>query len=167
MAHVELARLARTDPRIIAVSSSTDDELAEVWSATPNRMFLAGSGVGYALEWCARLAASENRPFAFISWEEAQECFSQIREEICLERAAVTLVVEPDADLAAPVSADLAAMCQLPGLSILSPKDTEELGQMLAWCAAKMVRRWSGFPRCSNVRRRAHVRRRLPAARRN
>ncbi len=106
----------------------------------PDRLFSVGSDATSALRWSANLAANGNRPFVFFSWEETQNGFGAIRQDICPRGAAVTLIVEARAasDRAkAPSSAGLAGIRQLPNLSVLSPKDATELRQMLSWCASQ------------------------------
>ena len=104
------------------------------------RLFRVSSDLPSALQWCANLASNGGRPFVFLSWEEAQNGFGQIRQAICLSRAAVTLLIEARTETMrneVPTSAVLAGIRQLPNLSVLSPKDGTELRQMLGWCAAQ------------------------------
>ena len=138
----ELARLAGADSRVVAISSAIDEETTAAWSGPRERMFLVDSGVPHALEWSASVAAGGGRPFVFISWDELQTAFGQVRE-ICLRGAAVTLVVEGRRDVPAEQAPSSAGMCgvrQLPNVAMVAPKDTVELGQMLAWCAAGRAR---------------------------
>jgi transketolase C-terminal domain/subunit len=140
VASEQLAQLARDDGRVVAVSTDLDISLLGPWTTIPNRMFPVASGVPHALEWCASLAAGGSRPFAFLSWEELQNCFGDVRQSICLKRAAVTLIVEPRRQTTGAErvsSAGLAGIRQLPHTSLLSPKDANELRQMLAWCASQ------------------------------
>ncbi len=134
----EVARLALLDSRVVAISSAIDEETTSAWSGPRERMFLVDSGVPHALEWSASVAVGGGRPFVFISWDELQASFGQVRE-ICQRGAAVTLVVEGRRDLPAEQAPSSVGMCgvrQLPNLSIVAPKDAIELRQMLAWCAA-------------------------------
>lgn len=136
----ELARLARHDARIMAVSTSVDPILLHPWESMPERIFRADLDLPHALEWSANLASSGSRPFMFLSWEEAQNVFGQIRQDICLPRAPVTLIIEPRGETAAGAmssSVGLAGIRQLPNISVLSPKDGMELRQMLEWCASQ------------------------------
>jgi transketolase C-terminal domain/subunit len=135
----ELAQHARNDPRITAISTSIDTELLRPWEELADRMFRVESGVSYALQWCATLATGGSRPFVFLSWQELQNSFGQMRQDICLKRAGVTLIVEPDAELAGSdsFSMGLAGLRQLPHLCVLSPKDSTELRQMVGWCVTQ------------------------------
>ncbi len=96
----ELARLAGADSRVVAISSAIDEETTAAWSGPRERMFLVDSGVPHALEWSASVAAGGGRPFVFISWDELQTAFGQVREYLPA-RAAVTLVVEGRRDVPA------------------------------------------------------------------
>ncbi|MBI3836980.1 MAG: hypothetical protein HY288_03485, partial [Planctomycetia bacterium] len=122
----ELAQRAHNDARIIAISTSIEAELLRPWAPLANRMFRVESGVSYALQWCATLASGGSRPFVFLSWQELQNSFGQVRQDICLKRAAVTLIVEPGTELpgGAASSMGLAGVRQLPHLCLLSPKDS-------------------------------------------
>jgi deoxyxylulose-5-phosphate synthase len=138
LASHQLAQLALDDARIVAVSTDLDTSVLDPWNTIPHRMFPVEAGVAHALEWCASLAAGGSRPFAFLAWEELQNSFGEVRQSICLNRAPVTLIVEPRAalvDETGACSAGLAGIRQLPHTSLLSPKDGTELRQMLAWCA--------------------------------
>ena len=133
-----LAALARSDARIAAVSTDADAALEAAWDDLPERVHCVDSGVSYALTWCAGLAAGGSRPFMFLSCDEALDNLGQIRREICESRAGVTLIMEsPSApgDSARRGSAQLAGVRQLPHTALLSPKDSTELEQLLAWCA--------------------------------
>ncbi len=136
----ELATLARRDERIALVSTSATAEFVRPWEALGERLFPVGADAPSALRWSASLAASGIRPFVFLSWEEAQNGFGPIRQDICLRGAAVTLIIEArdEANLNTPFSsAGLAGIRQLPNVSLLSPKDALELRQMLSWCASQ------------------------------
>ncbi len=136
----ELFALARQDARIVVVSTVQDPLVLDPWRTMSNRLFSVDSDVPHALKWCASLAAGGSRPFAFVDCEELQNSFGDVRQSISLARAPVTLLVEPrskSADSRTSTSAAMAGIRQLPNTSVLSPKDAEELRQMLAWSAAQ------------------------------
>jgi transketolase C-terminal domain/subunit len=138
IAALALAEVARRDERIVAVTSDADPALIAAWQSLGERLFSVAAGVPHALAWSASLASGTSRPFVFLTSDESQDGLGQIRRDICLPRAAVTLIVEARALEGAsskPGSACLAAFRQLPNLALLSPKDPLELRQMLAWCA--------------------------------
>jgi transketolase C-terminal domain/subunit len=140
VANSELAQLARDDSRIVSISTATDATFARAWETTPQRMFLVESGVPYALQWCADLALNGSRPFAFLSCEEAQNSFGQIRQDICLRRAPVTMILESRRDALdgeAASSASLAGIRQLPHTCLLAPKNAMEVREMITWCASQ------------------------------
>lgn len=132
-----LVELARGDERIVAVSTDVEEALADDWLVLPGRLYPVDSGVPYALSWCASLAAGGSRPFAFLSCDEGQDSLGQIRRDICLKRAPVTLILESRGQSGPSGSSCLAGIRQLPDISLLAPKDAAELRQMLAWCAAQ------------------------------
>jgi transketolase C-terminal domain/subunit len=131
----ELAALASTDGRIVALSTDRGAAMVGPWAAVAARMLSVESGIPHALEWCASVAAAGSRPFVFLTCEELQNSLGEMRQSICLRRAGVTLVVAPGGEAEMPSSASLAGVRQLPHTALVSPKDPFELRQMLQWCA--------------------------------
>ncbi len=137
-----LSERAASDARVVAVSTTLDADFSQPWESVPRRLFAVESGVPHALTWCANLAATGSRPFVFLSLDELQNSFGQIRQNICLKRAPVTLLVESRGELSeagAAATNPLGAIRQFPNTSIVSPKDASELCEMLAWCASQDV----------------------------
>jgi transketolase C-terminal domain/subunit len=140
VASLELARRAADDERIVAATASMDESLMQPWREMPHRLLHAESAIPFALRWCAALASEGGRPFVFLSLDELYDRFGQIRREICLKDAPVTFLVEPSPAVGEGEVASAAALAgvrQLPNVSLLAPKDTAELRQVIAWCAAQ------------------------------
>jgi transketolase C-terminal domain/subunit len=138
LASGELARRAELDPRIAVAVARADRALLRPWSELTDRVVQIESTAPLLLQWSAALALEGGRPFAFLSLQELLSGFGQLLQDICLKRAPVTLLVRPlgrshDDEIVS--SAALAGFRQLPHLSVMSPKDSIELGQMLEWCA--------------------------------
>ncbi len=138
LASSELARRAESDSRIAVAVARADRALLRPWSKLTDRTVQIESTAPLLLQWSAALALEGGRPFTFLSLQELLSGFGQLLQDICLKRAPVTLVVRPHGrshDDEIVSSAALAGFRQLPHLSVMSPKDSIELGQMLAWCA--------------------------------
>jgi transketolase C-terminal domain/subunit len=140
VASLELAQRAATDAQIMAVATSVDTSFVRPWHDMPHRILRVESGVPLALQWCAALALEGGRPFVFLSLQELQDGFAQLHQEICVKRAGVTLIVEPDAksgENEEVSAAGLAGIRQLPHLAVISPSDGSELQRMIAWCTTQ------------------------------
>jgi transketolase C-terminal domain/subunit len=138
VASAALAELARTDERIM-VAMELDSDFSQDWRDLPNRVLDARSAAADALQWSAALAGEGGRPFVFMTIQDLQDSFGRFRQEVCVPRVPVTLLVEPgrrEGDPWVASSAALAGIRQLSPLCVLSPKDGVELTQMIHWCSA-------------------------------
>jgi transketolase C-terminal domain/subunit len=138
VASAELARRAALDERISIAVARTDRQLLGPWSKLADRVVQMESTTPLLLQWSSALALEGGRPFVFVSLQDLLGGFGHLLHEVCLRRAAVTLIVRPhdrshDDEIVS--SAALSGFRQLPHLSVLSPKDSIELSQMLEWTA--------------------------------
>ncbi len=133
-----MLKLAESDPKIIAITAAMPDGtgLTPFANAFPDRFFDVGIAEQHALTFAAGLAAEGLRPVAAIYSTFAQRAYDQIFHDICLQNFPVTLAL----DRAGLVGDDgpthhgvfdLSYLRHLPGLTVMAPKDENELQHMI------------------------------------
>ncbi len=134
----ELISLARSDPRIVAITAGmpTGTGLAKFAAEFPNRMFDVGIAEQHAVTMATGLAIAGLRPYVAIYSTFLQRAFDQLVHDVCQNDQPVVIGV----DRAGLVGEDgtshqgmfgLPAQRQLPNLVIASPKDEQELRRLL------------------------------------
>jgi 1-deoxy-D-xylulose-5-phosphate synthase len=134
----ELIALAAEDPRIVAITAGmpTGTGLAKFQAAYPDRMFDVGISEQHAVTMATGLALGGMRPLVALYSTFLQRAFDQTVHDVCQNDAPVVLGV----DRAGLVGEDgtshqgmftIPAQRQLPNLVIASPKDEQELRQLL------------------------------------
>ncbi len=133
-----MLKLAETDPKIVAITAAMPDGtgLAPFARAFPDRFFDVGIAEQHALTFAAGLAVSGFRPVAAIYSTFAQRAYDQVFHDICLQKLPVTLAL----DRAGLVGDDgpthhgvfdLSFLRHLPDMTIMAPKDENELQHMV------------------------------------
>ncbi len=128
-----LSQMAGHDQRIVAIATNMAPELLEYVAAPADRFFAVDSLTPYALAWSASLATGGSRPFMFLSSDDVQNSLGQIRRDLCLARSPVTLLISPGTSAASAGSGSLAGLHCLPHGSLASPKNGQELAQLIRW----------------------------------
>jgi 1-deoxy-D-xylulose-5-phosphate synthase len=134
----ELLRLAATDPRICAITAGmpTGTGLAAFQERYPDRFFDVGIAEQHAVTMATGLALAGMRPVVAIYSTFSQRAFDQVVHDVCQNDAPVLLAI----DRAGLVGEDgtshqgmftLPAQRALPNLAIGSPKDEQELRDMV------------------------------------
>ena len=134
----ELLRLAATDPRICAITAGmpTGTGLAAFQERYPDRFFDVGIAEQHAVTMATGLALAGMRPVVAIYSTFSQRAFDQVVHDVCQNDAPVLLAI----DRAGLVGEDgtshqgmftLPAQRALPNLVIGSPKDEQELRDMV------------------------------------
>ena len=133
-----LVKLAAADDRIIAITAAMPDGtgLSPFARAYPDRFFDVGIAEQHALTFAAGMATEGFRPVAAIYSTFAQRAYDQIFHDICLQKLPVTLAL----DRAGLVGDDgpthhgvfdLSYLRHLPEMTVMAPKDENELQHML------------------------------------
>ncbi len=133
-----LAQLAADDKKIVAITAAMPDGtgLAPFAKAYPDRFFDVGIAEQHALTFAAGLATEGYRPVTAIYSTFAQRGYDQIFHDICLQKLPVTLAM----DRAGLVGDDgpthhgvfdLSLIRHLPEMTLMAPKDENELRHML------------------------------------
>jgi 1-deoxy-D-xylulose-5-phosphate synthase len=133
-----LVKLAAADDRIVAITAAMPDGtgLSPFARAYPDRFFDVGIAEQHALTFAAGMATEGFRPVAAIYSTFAQRAYDQIFHDICLQKLPVTLAL----DRAGLVGDDgpthhgvfdLSYLRHLPEMTLMAPKDENELQHML------------------------------------
>ena len=134
-----LARVARRDPRIVAITAAMPDGtgLDRFAQEFPERVYDVGIAEQHAVTFAAGLAAEGLRPVCAIYSTFLQRGFDQIVHDVALQELPVTFVL----DRAGLVGADgpthhglldLAYLRAIPHLVVAAPRDENELQHLLA-----------------------------------
>jgi 1-deoxy-D-xylulose-5-phosphate synthase len=133
---IELAA-SNTDIAAITAAMPTGTGLKEFGKAYPDRFFDVGIAEEHAMTLAAGMAAAGKHPVIALYSTFAQRAYDQILHDICLQDLPVTLCL----DRAGLVGADgpthhgvfdLSYLRHIPNMSIMAPKDENELRHMLS-----------------------------------
>jgi 1-deoxy-D-xylulose-5-phosphate synthase len=133
-----MVRLAAEDEKIIAITAAMPDGtgLSPFAKAFPSRFFDVGIAEQHAMTFAAGLAAEGFRPVAAIYSSFTQRAYDQVFHDVCLQKLPVTLAL----DRAGLVGDDgpthhgvfdLSYLRHLPEMTLMAPKDENELQHML------------------------------------
>jgi 1-deoxy-D-xylulose-5-phosphate synthase len=134
----ELVRLASADERICAITAGmpTGTGLARFAEAFPSRLFDVGIAEQHSVTMATGLALAGMRPVVALYSTFSQRAFDQIVHDVCQNAAPVVLAI----DRAGLVGEDgtshqgmftLPAQRSLPNLAIASPKDEQEMRDLV------------------------------------
>ena len=133
-----LVQLAEVDPKIIAITAAMPEGtgLNPFLQRFPERFFDVGIAEQHAMTFAAGLAADGFRPVVAIYSTFVQRAYDQVFHDICLQNLPVTIAM----DRAGLVGDDgpthhgvfdLSYLRHLPGITVMAPKDENELRHML------------------------------------
>ncbi|MBM9612782.1 1-deoxy-D-xylulose-5-phosphate synthase [Desulfobulbus rhabdoformis] len=136
-----ISRLARKDKRVVGITAAmpAGTGLAPFAAEFPDRFFDVGIAEQHAVTFAAGLALEGLRPFFAVYSSFMQRSLDQLIHDVCLPNLPVTIAL----DRAGVVGADgpthhgvfdLSFLRYVPNLTILAPKDENELQHMLAFC---------------------------------
>lgn len=133
-----LVQLAEQDPKIVAITAAMPDGtgLNKFAERFPERFFDVGIAEQHAMTFAAGLAADGFRPVTAIYSTFVQRAYDQVFHDICLQKLPVTIamdrsgVVGDDGPTHHGVF-DISYLRHLPGLTMMAPKDENELRHMI------------------------------------
>ncbi len=135
-----LAQQADADERIVTITAAmpSGTGLNHFEKAHPDRMMDVGIAEEHAVTLAAGLAAGGMKPYFAVYASFFQRSFDQLIHDVCMPNLNVTLLLDR-AGLVGEDGAthhgvwDLASMLPVPNLTVLAPRDLDELKTMLAW----------------------------------
>jgi 1-deoxy-D-xylulose-5-phosphate synthase len=152
------AELANTDPRIVAITAAmpTGTSVGSFGRIHPDRTFDVGIAEQHAVTFAAGLATQGMRPIAAIYSTFLKRAYDQIYHDVCLQRLPVTFAMDRagfagDDGRTHHGIYDLSYLRCLPGMTIMAPKDENELRHMLATAIASGGPAALRYPRGAGV----------------
>ncbi len=136
----KLVELAENNKNIVAITAAMKDGtgLNEFAEKYPDRYFDVGIAEQHALTFAAGLAKEEIIPFVPIYSSFYQRAYDQVIHDICIQKLPVIMcidragVVGNDGETHQGLY-DLSFFNLVPNITIMAPKDFEELGQMMEY----------------------------------
>ena len=135
-----LSKMADGDERIVAITAAMPlgtglDHFAE---KHPDRMIDVGIAEEHATTMAAGMAAGGMRPYFAVYSSFFQRCYDQMIHDVCMQKLPVVFLMDrsgiggEDGQTHHGVF-DFAALLPVPGMTVLSPCDADELCRMLPW----------------------------------
>jgi 1-deoxy-D-xylulose-5-phosphate synthase len=135
-----LVRLAKNNPDIVAITAAMPDGtgLCPFKKRYPERFFDVGIAESHAVTFAAGLAKAGMRPVAAVYSSFLQRAYDQILHDVCLQNLPVVFAVDragvvgPDGETHQGLF-DLSYLSHMPNMTVMAPKNKNELVAMLAF----------------------------------
>ncbi len=134
-----MVELARTDPKIIAVTAAMPEGtgLSDFAEAYPDRFFDVGIAEQHGVTFAAGMATEGFKPVVAIYSTFLQRAYDQILHDVCIESLPVVFALDRGGIVGedGPThhgAFDLSYLRSLPNMVLMAPKDENELRHMLA-----------------------------------
>ncbi len=135
-----MCRLAEKDPRLVDITAAMPDGtgLAAFADKYPRRFFDTGIAEQHAVTMAAGLARSGYRPVVAIYSTFLQRAYDQVLHDVCLPGLPVVIALDraglvgDDGETHHGVF-DISMLRNIPGLTIMMPKDLQEFEKMLTF----------------------------------
>jgi 1-deoxy-D-xylulose-5-phosphate synthase len=138
--------LAEADPQIIAVTAAMAEGtgLAEFAGRFPERCFDVGIAEAHAVVFAAGLALGGLHPFVFIYSTFLQRAYDHIISDVALQQLPVVFMLDRAGIVGADGEThhgifDLSYLGHIPGLTVLTPVDGNDLMSIMNWAAKSSV----------------------------
>lgn len=133
-----LVRLAQDNPKVVAITAAMPDGtgLVDFHKHFPDRFYDVGICEQHAITFAGGLALGGMRPVAAIYSTFMQRAYDQVLHDVCLQNLPVVLaldrggIVGEDGETHQGLF-DLSFLRHLPNLTLMAPKDENELRDML------------------------------------
>ena len=133
-----LTELARTDPRIVAITAAMPDGtgLLSFAKEHPSRFFDVGIAEQHAVTFAAGLATQGIKPVAAIYSTFLQRAYDQIVHDVCIQNLPVVFAMDRaglvgDDGRTHHGAFDFSYLRCLPNMVLMAPKDEDELRHMI------------------------------------
>ncbi len=134
-----LIELARTDDKIVGITAAmpTGTSLDKFQKAHPERFYDVGIAEQHAVTFAAGLATQEIKPVCAIYSTFLQRAFDQVLHDVCLQKLPVVFAIDRagfagDDGRTHHGVYDLSYLRCLPNMTLMAPKDENELRHMIA-----------------------------------
>ena len=135
-----LSEIAEKDSRVIAITAAMPlgtglDHFGEKF---PERLIDVGIAEEHAATMAAGLAAGGMRPYFAVYSSFFQRCYDQMIHDVCMQHLPVIFLLDrsgiggEDGQTHHGVF-DYSALIPIPGMTVLSPADADELCDMISW----------------------------------
>lgn len=138
-----LCRLAAEDERICAITAAMPDGtgLTGFSKEFPERFFDVGIAEQHGVTFAAGLAAGGYRPVFAVYSSFLQRAYDQVCHDVCLQNLPVTFAIDRGGVVGSDGPThhgafDISYLRHLPNLTVMAPKDENELQHMLATAIA-------------------------------
>lgn len=135
-----LTALAENDPDIVAITAAMPlgTGLSAFSQKYPHRFFDVGITEEHAVTLAAGMAISGIKPYVAIYSTFLQRCLDQIIHDVALQDLNVTFCIDRagvvgDDGETHQGEFDIAYLSMIPGMTVMAPKNMEELAAMLNW----------------------------------
>jgi 1-deoxy-D-xylulose-5-phosphate synthase len=129
---------AEQDPRVVAITAAMTEGtgLGDFAARFPRRFFDVGIAEQHAVTFAAGLACEGFRPVAAIYSTFLQRAYDQVIHDVCLMNLPVTFALDRGGIVGADGPThhglyDLAYLAAVPNMTVMAPKDENELRHML------------------------------------
>ncbi len=135
-----LAELAEDDPRIVTITAAmpSGTGLNHFQDRHPDRMLDVGIAEEHAVTLAAGLAAGGMKPYFAVYTSFFQRSFDQMIHDVCMQNLPVTFLLDraglvgEDGETHHGVW-DFASLLPIPNMTVLAPRDMNELRAMIRW----------------------------------
>ena len=136
----EILKLAESKPSLVTITAAMEDGvgLHSFHSRYPDRFFDVGIAEQHAVTFAAGLAAGGMRPVFAVYSTFLQRAYDQIVEDVCLQKLPVVLAIDRAGIVGADGEThqgifDLSYLSSVPGMTVMAPKNGQELRDMLRY----------------------------------
>ena len=132
-----LCELGKEEPKLVAITAAMKDGtgLSKFQKVFPNRFFDVGIAEGHAVTFAAGLAAAGMKPVFSVYSAFLQRGYDQIVHDVCMQNLPVIFAIDraglvgSDGETHQGVY-DIAFLSHIPNMTILAPKNKQELKEM-------------------------------------
>jgi 1-deoxy-D-xylulose-5-phosphate synthase len=133
-----LTEIAAKDAKIVAITAAMTDGtgLTGFSCHYPERLFDVGIAESHAVTFAAGLAAGGMKPFVAIYSTFLQRAYDQILIDVCLQNLPVIFAIDRAGNVGADGEThhglfDISFLSSMPNMTVLAPRDGDELEQMM------------------------------------
>lgn len=157
-----MIEIAKEDNRLVAITAAMPDGtgLKEFAKKYPKRFFDVGIAEAHATTLAAGLASSDLKPVFAVYSTFLQRAFDQVIHDVCIQNMPVIFAIDraglvgEDGETHQGIL-DLSYLSQMPNMTIMAPKQIEEIDIMLKWALKQnspiAIRYPRGGDLCNNL----------------